>query len=107
MTNNPAERLSNLLSPYLTLISVLTLKQVEIKTDNPTLTKLIEKELKLCSQNVSDIKYYLKKAAEIMDECGFTTHPGLDYEFLRKKMDDILSNASSEELEEILKKIIK
>lgn len=103
MTNNPVERLNNLLSPYLNLVSLLTLKQVEIKTDNPVLTNLIEKEIKLCADNVADIKYYLEKGAEVIEKSGFTTKEGLDYEFLRKKFDEKLASASKEELEEWLR----
>jgi hypothetical protein len=103
MTNNPVERLRNLLSPHLNLISLLTLKQVEIKTDSPTLTSLIEKEIALAAKSQNDIRYYLDKGAEIIDESGFTTTPGLDYEFLRKKLDAMLANTTKEELEEWLK----
>jgi hypothetical protein len=103
MTNNPAERLRNLLSPFLNVASLLALKQVEIKTDNPTLTKIIEKDIKLCAETAADVRYYLDKAAEVIDESGFTTTEGLDYEFLRKKLDNILANSTKEELEEWLK----
>jgi hypothetical protein len=103
MTNNPAERLRNLLSPFLNVASLLALKQVEIKTDNPTLTKIIEKDVKLCAESVADVRYYLDKAAEVIEESGFTTVEGMDYEFMRKKLDKLLAETTAEELEEWLK----
>ena len=71
--------------------------------DTSTDAELIERELKLCAMSTADIKYYLDKGVEVIEESGFTTTPGLDYEFLRKKIDLMLANTSKEDLEEWLK----
>lgn len=103
MTNNPVERLRNLLSPYLNLVSILSLEQVKITSNNPALTHLIEKDLRVCAENHKDVNDQLDKLGGILEDRGFVTTPGLDYEDLRKKLDQLLASATKEDLEEWLR----
>lgn len=72
MTENPVERLRNKLSPYMNLVSILSLQSVKIESGNAQLDQLILNDLKMCVENLNEIREHLDQANIICQK--YTNH---------------------------------
>lgn len=96
MTENPVERLRNKLSPYMNLVSLLSLKSVRIETGNPHLDQLILNDLKVCAKNLNEIREHLDHADEDRKKSK------LDYNKLSQNLNEFLTTQSKEDVEKWL-----
>ena len=97
MTQHPAERIRNKFSPFLTLIELLTMEGVEIKTRNSTVQKLAEDLLQICKDNKDQIHDHICDIEDFMSKKS-----GLDYEVLTKHFNAFLKSQTKEDLEKWL-----
>lgn len=102
MTNNPIERLRNKLTPFFTVVDILSSPDVIVKTQKNGLLKILFDALAVCNENKGEINLYLSDAETIIERSGFQTKQGLDYNELRIKFDEHMSKVTKEDMEEWL-----